>query len=98
MRGRTELFFRWIKQNLELKRFLAKNPNAVRPQIVTALIAFAALKLQQASRTDVPLKRVRAIAKSNVFNLSAIAALLSPAPPRPPDPPSIQLYFAFPGP
>ena len=56
-RWQIELFFRWIKQNLELKRFLAKNPNAVRLQIVTALIAFVALKLlQQASRCEVPLK------------------------------------------
>lgn len=97
-RWEIELFFRWIKQNLELKRFLAKNPNAVRLQIVTALIAFAALKLLlRASRADVPLKRVRAIAKSNVFNLSAIAALLRPArsPPRPP--PTDQLILAFPG-
>ena len=97
-RWQIELFFRWIKQNLELKRFLAKNPNAVKLQIVTALIAFAALKLLlRASRADVPLKRVRAIAKSNVFNLSAIAALLRPArsPPRPP--PTDQLILAFPG-
>ncbi len=97
-RWQIELFFRWIKQNLELKRFMAKNQNAVRLQIVTALIAFAALKLlQQASRTDVPLKRVRAIAKSNVFNLGAITALLCPAPPRPPDQPADQLMLAFPG-
>ena len=61
-------------------------------------IGFAALKLLlRASRADVPLQRVRAIAKSNVFNLSAIAALLRPArsPPRPP--PTDQLILAFPG-
>ena len=32
-RWQIELFFKWIKQNLELKRFLANNPNAVRLQI-----------------------------------------------------------------
>jgi hypothetical protein len=97
-RWQIELFFRWIKQNLELKRFLAKNQNAVRLQIVTALIAFAALKLlQQDSRADVPLKRVRALAKSNVFNLGAIRDLIAPPKPPPPDPPTEQLALSFPG-
>lgn len=97
-RWQIELFFRWIKQNLELKRFLAKNPNAVRLQIITALIAFIALKLlQQASRTNAPLKRVRALAKSNLFNLRAIADLLLPDRWRPPDTMEDQLLLSFPG-
>jgi len=97
-RWQIELFFRWIKQNLELKRFLAKNPNAVRLQIITALIAFVALKLlQQASRTDVPLKRLRALAKSNIFNLCAMADLLQPHPWKPPNQPDDQLLLSFPG-
>lgn len=65
---------------------------------MTALIAFAALKLlQQESRSEVPLKRVRALAKSNVFNLRAITDVFDPAPPRPPDLPTDQLILAFPG-
>lgn len=40
-----ELFFKWIKQNLELKRFLANNANGVHLQIITSLIAYIALKL-----------------------------------------------------
>ena len=57
-RWQIELFFKWIKQNLELKRFLANNPNAVRLQIISALIAFVALRLlQQASRITAPLRR-----------------------------------------
>jgi putative transposase len=36
-----ELFFKWIKQNLEIKRFMGRNENAVKIQIITALIAYA---------------------------------------------------------
>lgn len=35
-----ELFFKWIKQNLKLKKFLGKSANAVKIQIATALIAY----------------------------------------------------------
>ena len=97
-RWQIELFFKWIKQNLELKRFLANNPNAVRLQIITALIAFVALKLlQQARRITFPLKRIRAVAKSHLFNLRAIETLLSPELDKPPKPGSNQLSLVFPG-
>jgi Transposase DDE domain len=97
-RWQIELFFKWIKQNLELKRFLSNTPNAVRLQIITALIVFVALRLlRQASRITVPLKRLRAVAKSNLFNLSAIESLLSPKRREPPEPVSNQLCWDFPG-
>jgi hypothetical protein len=35
-----ELFFKWIKQNLRIKKFLGKSANAVKIQIATALIAY----------------------------------------------------------
>lgn len=35
-----ELFFKWIKQNLKIKRFLGHSDNAVRIQLLTALIAY----------------------------------------------------------
>ena len=97
-RWQIELFFKWIKQNLELKRFLGRTSNAIRLQIITALIAFAALKLlQQVSRCTVPLKRMRAVAKSNVFNLGAITALLFPTLAKPPNSRHDQLALIFPG-
>jgi Transposase DDE domain len=97
-RWQIELFFKWIKQNLELKRFLANNPNAVRLQIITPLIVFAALRLvQHAGRLTAPLKRLRAVTKCHIFNLSAIGSLLSLAPPKPPDPFQNQLSWNFTG-
>jgi IS4 transposase len=40
-----ELFFKWIKQHLGIKRFLGRSENAVRIQILTALIAYLLLVL-----------------------------------------------------
>ena len=35
-----ELFFKWIKQNLKIKKFLGRSRNAVKIQIYTALITY----------------------------------------------------------
>lgn len=39
-RWEIELFFKWIKQNLKLKKYLGRTPNAVKIQIITAIIAY----------------------------------------------------------
>lgn len=97
-RWQIELFFKWIKQNLKVKRFLAKNPKAIRLQIVTALIAYVLLKkLHEASRVAVPLKRIAALATNYLFNLCDINQLV-----KPPDKPNLQipqnqLNLNFPG-
>jgi putative transposase len=44
-RWQVELFFKWIKQHLRIKRFLGKTENAVRIQILTALIAYLLVAL-----------------------------------------------------
>lgn len=48
-RWAIELFFRWIKQNLKIRKFLGISENAVRVQITIALIAFLLLKLAYAA-------------------------------------------------
>ena len=40
-----ELFFKWIKQNLRIKKFLGKSENAVKTQIAVALILFLLIAL-----------------------------------------------------
>jgi len=40
-----ELFFKWIKQHLRIKNFLGRTENAVRIQILTALITYLLLAL-----------------------------------------------------
>ena len=44
-RWQIELFFKWIKQHLNIKRFLGRTDNAVRIQILTALIAYLLVRL-----------------------------------------------------
>ena len=45
-RWQIELFFKWIKQNLQIKSFLGRSENAVKLQVCVALIAY--LLIQQA--------------------------------------------------
>ncbi len=97
-RWQIELFFKWIKQNLKIKRFLAKNPKAIRLQIVTALIAYVLVKnLHEVNRIAVPLKRVVAIAKNYLFNLCDINELIKPPDKIKPPKPQNQLSLIFPG-
>lgn len=53
-RWQIELFFKWIKQHLKIKRFLGRRESAVRLQILTALIAYllVALYRKAAGRTE----------------------------------------------
>jgi len=39
LRREIELFFKWIKQNLKIKRFLGRSENAVKIHLYTAIIA-----------------------------------------------------------
>jgi IS4 transposase len=48
-RWQIELFFKWIKQNLKIKRFLGESENAVRIQLLTALIAYLLVVLAKAA-------------------------------------------------
>ena len=41
----VELFFKWIKQHLKIKQFLGRTENAVRIQILTALISYLLVAL-----------------------------------------------------
>jgi IS4 transposase len=46
-RWQIELFFKWIKQHLKIKRFMGQTANAVRIQILTALIVYLLVKIEQ---------------------------------------------------
>lgn len=48
-RWQIELLFKWIKQNLKIKRFLGRSENAVKTQIYVALIAFLLLRMFRAA-------------------------------------------------
>lgn len=44
-RWEIELFFKWIKQNLKIKKFMGKSINAVNIQLATALISYLLVQI-----------------------------------------------------
>jgi putative transposase len=48
-RWQIELYFKWIKQHLSVKRFLGRSENAVRIQLLVALIAYLLVLLYKAT-------------------------------------------------
>jgi hypothetical protein len=92
-RWHIELFFRWVKQTLKITHFLGTSENAVRLQVIAALIAFLLLRLlHHASRiVPGPLAFARLI-RANLLHRRPIADLVRAA--SPPDPGS-QPMFVF---
>jgi len=78
-RWQIELFFRWIKQMLKIKRFLGTSENAVRIQVAVALIAFLLLRIAQGLyRFEAsPLTFARLI-RATLTHRRSIAAILDP--------------------
>lgn len=46
-RWQIELLFKWVKQHLQIRRFIGRNENAVRIQLLTGLIAYMLVLLLQ---------------------------------------------------
>jgi hypothetical protein len=80
-RWAIELFFRWVKQTLKIRHFLGASQNAIRIQIIVALIAFLLLRLAQAAQTAVasPLAFARLV-RANLMQRRRIDRLLDPEP------------------
>jgi putative transposase len=76
----VELFFKWIKQHLNVRRFIGRSANAVKLQILTALITYLLLMLaHQASGTHLSLWLFLAQLRGSLFER------IPPQPrPRPP--------------
>jgi IS4 transposase len=51
-RWQIELFFKWIKQHLQIKRFVGRSENAVRIQILIALITYLLVALYRAAHAS----------------------------------------------
>jgi IS4 transposase len=95
-RWQIELFFRWIKQTLRIKRFLGVSENAVRIQIAIALIAFLILRLAQADQKIVhsPLAFARLV-RTNLMHRRPLSHLLEPEQPPPTNPNQLKLGLGF---
>ena len=95
-RWQIETFFRWIKQNLKIKRFLGTSENAVLTQIFVALIAYLLLRLAHAAQDAIqrPSAFVKLVA-INLWQRRSIATLNEPPKPPPPDPRQANLELQF---
>lgn len=94
-RWQVELFFKWIKQNLKIRHFLGTSENAVRIQIVTALIAYLLLRLAQiGTGTGLGLQAIARLVAKTTFQRRALADLFEPPPDKPQPHDQLQIPFA----
>jgi putative transposase len=83
-RWQIELLFRWIKQHLKIRKFLGNNDNAIRLQILAAMIAFALLRIAARTfRVATPIHRLTDLIRAFLFNRRDIAAIERPPPVNP---------------
>lgn len=81
-RWQVELFFKWVKQHLKIKRFLGTSENAIRTQIAVALIAY--LLLEMARKTHAPkasLLTFTRLVRASLLHLRPLDNLHIPPPP-----------------
>ena len=78
-RWQVELLFRWLKQHLKLTRFLGRSENAIRLQILAAMIAFLLLRLAaKLTRSTLQALRFAELAGQTLFVRKPLAELDKP--------------------
>jgi IS4 transposase len=76
-RWEIELFFRWVKKTLKIKKFLGASENAIRIQIAIALIAYSLLRLAHAAqRSRLTLLAFTRLVRTNLMHRKRIDRLL----------------------
>lgn len=95
-RWEIELFFKVLKQHLKIKTFVGTSINAVKIQIWTALITLLLIKyLQFKSKCNLPLCRLVALLRLNLFTYRDLWKWLANPLAVPPLEPPPQLELAF---
>jgi len=78
-RWQIELLFRWIKQHLKIRRFLGRNQNAIRLQLLAAMIAYLLLRIAaRNTRLNIPAIRFAELACARLFTRTDLAELDKP--------------------
>ncbi len=100
-RWQIELFFKWIKQNLKIKRFFGTSEQAVHLQVLVAMIAYLLLKLVNNSlgTFQVSLQQLTRLIAVNLFQRKSILELIASIkqkrkPPNPRQCMQLELDFA----
>lgn len=85
-RWQIEVFFKWIKQNLKIKRFLGASQNAAPIQVIIAMIAYLLIRLgRQALPNSLSLQEWARLISANILAKKSSPELA--APPKPTSPP-----------
>jgi putative transposase len=99
-RWQIELLFRWIKQHLDIRKFLGINDNAIRLQILAAMIAYLLLRIAARSHGVKMLAlRFAELVRQFLFTRREVATITKPPPTNPSRPKPItspaQLDFSY---
>lgn len=75
----VELFFKWIKQNLRIKRFLGTSENAVKTQIWCAVATYALIAIiKKQLKLETPLYNFLQFLSVSIFDKTLITQALQP--------------------
>ena len=80
-RWQIELLFRWIKQHLDIRKFLGTNENAIRLQVLAAMIAYLLLRI--GARGKMPALRLAELVGQLLFSRRTLATIDKPPPINP---------------
>ena len=95
-RWQVELFFKWIKQHLQVKRFWGESENAVRIQIHVAIITYCLIAIiEHDLNIGRPVVEVMRILGKSVLTTDSIRDLLEPLKVETQNDDDRQLYFDF---
>jgi putative transposase len=83
-RWKIELLFRWIKQHLDIRKFLGANDNAIRLQVLAAMIAYLLLRIAaRVNRITMLPLRLAELVRQFLFTRRTIATINKPPPVNP---------------
>jgi putative transposase len=83
-RWQIELLFRWIKQHLDIRKFLGANDNAIRLQVIAAMIAYLLLRIAaRLNQIKMPALRFAELICQFLFTRRTIAHIDRPPPVNP---------------
>jgi putative transposase len=86
-RWQIELLFRWIKQHLDIRNFLGNNDNAVRLQVLAAMIAYLLLRIAaRIHGVKMPALRLAELVAHCLFVRKSVAQIHKPPPVNPSKP------------
>jgi putative transposase len=86
-RWQIELLFRWIKQHLNIRKFLGTNENAIRLQIIAGMIAYLLLRIAaRLNRVTMLPLRLAQLVSQRLFMRQPIVDIHKPPPVNPAKP------------